>query len=404
MALGLGLVLTLGSTLVASDWPQLRGQNRDGVSGEANLADSWPEAGLPLLFKAAIGRGFSEVSASEGRLYTQYSEGESEEASEFAGCFDALTGKKIWAVRLGREFVDEFGNGPRSTPTLDGDLGYFLGSYGHLMALSRSDGSVKWAVELSEAFGSKTPRWGFSTSPLIDGDQLVLELGGGEGKGFGAFEKRTGKLLWKSQDAPPSYCSPLMIEPFGVKQYVFVVGSKVISITPGGKELWSFPWQENTMTIAVPVFLPPDRIFVSASGDGGAMVIKLSQVAGLLDVQTVWKNRSIKNHFSSSVIHEGFLYGFDNATLRCIDLSSGKRIWAKRGFGKGALILADDKLYILSDQGRLALAKASKDGYIELSSFDGLEGKCWTAPTLSEGRLYLRNHEALVAYDLGTGE
>jgi outer membrane protein assembly factor BamB len=393
----------------ATDWPQFRGRGRDGASSETGLLAAWPEGGPGQAWRVPIGEGYSGIAVVGDRLYTMYAgevPGEAE-PRELAAAFDAGTGKEIWRTPIGKKKDTEFGNGPRSTPAVDGDTVYVLGSFGDLAALSAADGAPRWTLNLTEAFGGKAPYFGFSTSALVDGDQVVIEGGGPGGRSYAGLDGKTGEVRWTSGDAGEApghgveagYNSPLLIDLAGARQYVYILGDRLRSIDPSGKEVWSHPWPEGE-THAMPLFIPPDRIFASGVEGVGAQLLKIELEEGKARVQEVWKTPSMRNHFSSSVVHDGHVYGFDNATLKCISVSDARMAWAKRGFGKGSLILADGELFVLSDRGTLALVRATPSGYVEGGRVQALEGRCWTAPTLSAGRLFVRSHAEMVAYDV----
>jgi len=386
----------------ATDWPQFRGVNRDGISSETGLVGSWPEGGPREVWRVPLGPGFSGISVVGDRLYTMYTTEQDGEATEFAAAFDVASGKELWRTPVGKDYENTFGNGPRSTPTVTGGAMYALGSYGDLAALSVKDGAQRWSLSLTETFGSKVPTFGFSMSVLVDGDQVIVEGGGKEGKSYAALDTTTGETKWSIGDGPddPTYNSPIMIKKGDKTRYVYIVGDKMMCIDEQGNEVWQHPWTFPGETHASPIFVAPDKIFASGAEGVGASLIQVSENGKEAEVKELWKTRFMRNHFSSSVLHDGHIYGFDNATLRAIAVDSGETAWAKRGFGKGSLIFADGQLLVLSDKGKLALVEATPAEYREKGSVQALEGRCWTAPALADGRLYLRNHDEMVAYDL----
>ncbi|HEX6863892.1 MAG TPA: PQQ-binding-like beta-propeller repeat protein [Thermoanaerobaculia bacterium] len=408
---GLGLlatVLLLGSDLIpgagadpskGSDWPRFRGPQQNGVSAEKGLLRSWPESGPRVLWKKPIGSGFSSVTAVGDALYTMAVEGESEMAYRLR----ESDGEVVWRVPLGPVFPETFGNGPRSTPTVEGDEVYVLSATGRLHALKTRDGARLWELDLVKELGSPTPNRGFSQSPLVDGDLLLLEAGGTEGRAVIGLDKKTGKIRWSALNGKPGYVTPLAVTIEGVRQYVFVrtMEGDIVSFLPDGTVYWKYPWKPGA--IASPLFLPPNRIFASASEDVGAVLLEIGKGEdGKGALKEVWNNRLMKNHFSSSVLHDGHIYGFDNASLKCIVAATGEQKWVHRGYGKGSLILADGLLYILSDQGQLILAEASPAGFQEKGKVKVMEGKTWTSPVLSHGRIYLRDEDEMIVLDART--
>jgi outer membrane protein assembly factor BamB len=217
-----------------------------------------------------------------------------------------------------------------------------------------------------------------------------------------ALDKKTGKIRWSALNGEAGYVTPLAVTIDGTRQYVFVrtATGDVVSVLPDGKVHWQYTWKQGA--IASPLFLPPNRIFASATDDIGAVLLEIGTADGKAAVREVWKNRLMRNHFSSSVLYEGHIYGFDNATLKCIVAETGEQKWVQRGYGKGSLIAADGLLYILSDQGQLILAEATPEGFHEKGKVQVLEGRTWTAPVLSHGRLYLRNDKEMIVFDVRT--
>ncbi len=402
LLLGVGLAPAAGADpSKGTDWPQFRGPQQNGVSVEKGLLRSWPESGPKVLWKKPLGSGFSTVTAVGDALYTLAVEGESETAYRLR----ESDGEVVWRVSLGPVFPEVFGNGPRSTPTVEGDVVYVLSATGRLHALKTKDGSRLWEVELGKELGSRTPNRGFASSPLVDGDLLLLEAGGTEGKAVAALEKKTGKVRWTALEGKPGYVTPLAVTIDGLRQYVFVrtIEGDIVSFRADGTVHWRYLWK--TGAIASPLFLAPNRIFASASEDVGAVLLEIGKAdgsQGTAAVREVWNSRVMKNHFSSSVLYEGHIYGFDNASLKCIVAETGEQKWVRRGYGKGSLIAADGLLYVLSDQGQLILAEATPAGFEEKGKIKVMEGKTWTAPVLSHGRIYLRDEDEMIALDVRT--
>lgn len=394
--LSLALALAAAGPAPAADWPQFRGPLRDGVSTETGLLRSWPAAGPAVVWRRPIGEGYSSVAAVGGRLYTM----DSDDKTEFALCLEAATGKEVWRTPVGPKFLDELGNGPRTTPTLDGGTVYVLGAKGMLAALKAADGAKIWEVDLPATFGSKVPTWGYSSSPLIDGDLLVMEVGGAPGKALVAFDKTNGKVRWTARDGDAAYSSPVVMTIGGVRQYVFTrrAGPEVVALSPAGEVLWTHAGPPTTITM--PMFIPPDKVYVSAGDDGGALLLRIRTEGGKAVAEEVWKNRGMKNHFHGSVLVGDHLYGFDNGTFKCIAVATGEQTWAYRGLGKGSIVLADGLLFVLSDRGELVLVEPDPAAYTEKSRFKVMEGKAWTSPTLAGGRLYVRDQDELVSLDV----
>ena len=378
------------------DWPQWRGPNRDGISRETGLLSQWPSEGPPVVWRVPGGEGFSSVSVASGRAFTMVASG----ADEFVLCLEALTGKQLWKRRLDLKFTEGHGNGPRSTPTVEGDRVYFLGSRGRLAALDADSGDTVWMSDLPEVLGSGLPPWGFAASPLVEGELLIIQ-GGSEGSHcIAAFDKRTGAVAWTSHKDGGDYSSPIAVTARGARQVLSLTEHALVSLAPASGELnWRYPFKGN-LNIATPLMVTQDRVFISASYDKGAALVEMTGGPGALGVEEVWFRREMKNWFSSSVLHAGHIYGFDNAILKCISAATGETRWRHRGFNKGSLILADGHLIVLGEEGELALVEASPDAYRRKAGFQAVNGKCWTAPSLANGRLFLRNLEEILCLDL----
>jgi len=391
------LCLSLLTGAAAADWPQFRGPNRDGISPEATVLKSWPGGGPRVFWKVPLGEGFSQVVAVKDRLYALYGL----EEDEVAAALDARTGKQLWRVRLDHKYRSDQGNGPRSTPLVDGDLVYVLSASGQLAALKTANGQMVWRHDLQGEYGAGVPDWGISTSPLLEGNLLIVNVGGSNNRSVMAFDKATGKPVWSSQGDGAGYSAPIAITVGGVRQIIVFTAGGVVSLAPkDGKLYWRLPWKTDwDVNAATPIFLPPDKLFVSSGYDTGSGLYQIKVAGSQVSATEIWRSRGMKNQFSSSILHNGVVYGFDNATLKAIDAATGAERWKQRGFGFGSLILAGGKLVVLSDSGTLALLEATPEEYKQLGAIRVLGGKCWTAPTLANGRLYLRNEEHLIALD-----
>lgn len=379
--------------LAAENWPRYRGSAGDGRSIEKGLASDWPEAGLPQRWSAELGAGYSGISVVDGQLFTMFAIGN----DAFATALDAASGKQIWRTRIDKTFKNNFGDGPRATPTVDDGLVYSVSSGGKLHALKAADGSVVWSKDYVRDYDSQRPEWGFANSPVVEGDLLVTDVGGGDGKLIVAFDKKSGEERWRVGNGRSGYSAPIAIEVGDVRQLVFFTAKKVVAVSPAGKLLWEQSWETSyDVNATTPIFIAPDRLFISTGYDVGASMYRIA-AEGLTEL---WKNREMRNKFQSSVYHDGHIYGFDEKALKCIDAETGASLWSTRGVGHGSLIFADGKLIALGDQGTLLMAEASPAEYREMGRAQIFEGKSWTVPTLASGRLYLRDEKQIVAFDL----
>ncbi|MEM6453978.1 MAG: PQQ-binding-like beta-propeller repeat protein [Acidobacteriota bacterium] len=401
--LAAGIAFAQGATNQADPdaWPQFRGPQQTGKVDGAALASSWPADGPSVNWRVPLGSGFSSISAVDGRLFTLFGE----RGSSHVGAFDASTGKRLWTHRLGKERRDQFGDGPRATPTVHDGVVYAVGELGALVALDAATGKVRWQHDLADRFDARIPTWGISSSPLVVDDLLLHNVGGKRGYLIVAFNLADGKVAWHTGSGKPGYATPLDVTLGGVRQAVFFAGEEIISVKPDdGTVLWQRPWRTSyDVNAAMPIFLAPDKIFISSGYDVGAIVLQVAKRSdGSLAVETAWKGRGMKNQYSSSVLHDGTIYGFDDSILKAIDPATGDTRWRARGFGHGSLIYADGHLIVLGDRGKLALVEASPTGYVEKASTDMLSGKHWTAPTLYDGQLLIRNEKELISLKVST--
>jgi outer membrane protein assembly factor BamB len=379
---------------VAPEWPQYRGSLRDGVAAPGGSPPVWPESGPKVSWKLPLGSAFSQLAVSGDALFT----GTSDEEKDYLVRLDAITGKELWRTPLGEVFVHNFGNGPRSTPTVDGDRVYLLGAKGNLLAAKANDGSPIWNIDLKERFGAEVPRFGYSGSPLVVDDLLLVEVGAKDQGWVAALDKNTGDTKWTVLSGPAGYTSSIAFEFGGSRQVVLMRGKTVTSLDLEGNVLWTYELPEAA--IAMPLLVGDDRVFVSSMGDTGCVMLRMIKTASGFEVEELWKNRNMRNHFNSSVLVGDYIYGFDNATLKCLSAEDGELMWAKRGFGKGSVVVSGDHLLVLGDKGKVALVKANPAEYRERGSYQALEGKSWTAPSMTGGRLYLRNLTEMTCLDL----
>lgn len=380
------------------DWPQFRGAHQDGRSAAKGLLREWPAAGPKLLWRQAIGEGYASVVAVGDRVYTATSEKE----TEIAVALDAATGKEIWRQPIGPIFVQtEFGSGTRSSATHDGDMVYIISGIGRLYALNSADGAVVWNTDLLATFGAGQPRFGYSASALVVGDILIVDAGGAAGKGVVAFDKKKGEVKWTAIDSKSAhYATPVLVEIGGLQQILIArrEDPEIVALGLDGKTLWSH--RGLASGIASPVWVAPDKLFVSSANDGAGFLLKVKVEGGKVAVEELWRNAVLKSHFHAAIAVDGLLIGFDNATLKCVDAATGTQKWAARGFGKGSVIEADGQLIVLADDGRVAIAPVSAEAFVSKGEFQATTGKSWTAPTVAGGRLFVRDFDEIVAYDI----
>ncbi len=394
----------------AGDWPQWRGPNRDGVSTETGLLTEWPEGGPKVLWSRPAGDGYSSIVVSRGRAFTMVQDGE----DEAVVCWDAVDGTERWRYRYPAHFRHrQYGDGPRSTPAVAGDLMYTVGGTGIMHCLkaftSNPAGEVVWRKDLREAFGGPLLEWGIAFSPQVVGRLVYTMPGGPDGRSLAALDKDTGAVVWHQLDDPPSYSSPVVGDLAGRPQAVFLTGRRLVGLAADtGRLLWEYPWDpgpaHTPSHISTPLVIHldvGDYVFNASGYDKGCALLKIVPDGEACRAELVYKNRSLRTVFSSAVREGDYLYGFDDTNLACIDLRRGKRMWSERGFGKGSLTLADGMLIILGEHGTLALAAADPHEYRERSRFEHSEQiGSWTVPVVAGGRLYVRDKNRVVCYDI----
>lgn len=410
-------VLVLATTTCVSamdDWPHWRGPNWNDQSSETDLLETWPEGGPKQVWtNKSAGMGYAGFSVVGDKLFTMGLE----ENSEFALCLDALTGKEIWRTEIGQRYRNAWGDGPRSTPSVDGERVYFMGASGDLACIDVTDGKKVWAIKMQD-FGGRIPQWGYAESPLVDG-KLVVCTPGGPDTTIVAVDKETGKAAWKSepitveledgsQSKPPSahYSSVLPIEIDGKRQYVQLLVSAVVGLDgETGKTLWQVPFLGRTAVIPSPIF-DNNRVYVTAGYGIGSKQIKLENGKSIEE----WYTKAMQNHHGSVVKLGDHYYGSSDKAFVCQSAKDGSMVWADRSVRKGALTYADGLFYHLQESdGKVRLLKASAEGKIEVRGTFQLEplstqrsprGMIWVHPVVANGKLYLRDQEIIHCYDI----
>ena len=381
----------------STDWPQWRGPNRDGISKETGLLKSWPANGPTLLWKAkGAGSGYSSFAVANGKLFTMGLRGD----REFIIAFDVANGKEVWASSHGGgPFRNDRGDGPRGTPTVDGDRLYALGGNGDLSCLDARNGKIIWSKNVLKEFGGSNIRWGISESPLVIGDKVLVNAGGPNAS-IVAMKKTDGSLIWKSQSDEAGYSSAIPFNVNGSTQVVFFTGARAVGLdVRDGKLLWDYAKPSNDVANVATPIARANRIFISSDyGTGGGVVeIKADNKA-----EEIYFTKDMRNHHSSSVLVGDYLYGFSSQILTAMKFDTGEIAWRDRSVGKGSLVYADGRLYCLSENGVVGLVEASPAGYKEVGRFripqDSLP--TWTHPVVSGGRLFLRDQDTIYAFDV----
>ena len=408
--LPLSVIFTMTLSLHADrfDWPQWRGLDRTGKTTEADLLEKWPESGPEQLWVSRdAGLGYSGPAVVGNRLVTMGLRGEAEQLI----CLDVETGQELWTVDVGGLYENGWGDGPRSTPTVDEDRVYALGAKGDLVCVRLADGEMEWRTTLTD-FGGAIPNWGYSESVLIDGDRLLCTPGGDQGAIL-ALDKKTGEKIWQTADFtdPAHYASIIVAEHDGQRQYIQLTEQSVVGIAAdSGNVLWQTPWPGRVAVVPTPIFAN-GHVYVSS---GYGVGCDLFRIANDGTVESVYDDRAkkvLKNHHGGVILVDDHLYGYsDGVGWVCQELMSGKMVWRDReSLGKGSLCFADGRLYCVDkDGGEVVLITATPDGWEEHGRFKlspqtelrKPKGRIWTHPVVANGKLFLRDQELLFCYDV----
>jgi outer membrane protein assembly factor BamB len=390
-------VTSTASSLAASaSWPAFRGVRRDGRY-DGPIRTEWPAGGLTPLWKQPIGGGHASFAIAGGRAFTI----EQRRNQEVVAAYDVMTGRELWTHAWNARFSETLGGeGPRTTPTWHDGVVYALGGEGELRALHEATGKQIWRVNILDAARADNLQWGMSASPLVVGDTIIVLPGGSHGKSVVAYDRRTGEPRWSVLDDTQAYTSPMIATLAGAPQLLVVSASRLMGLQPDtGALLWSQPWQTmQGINAAQPVVLPDDRVFYSSGYSVGAAVFGIQKSGGGFTAAPLWRSPRMKNRFASSVYHDGHIYGFDEGIFACIDAETGEQKWKGGRYGYGQVILAGDRLIVLSEDGELVLLRATPERHDELSSFPAISGKTWNPPAAADGILLVRNASQMAAF------
>jgi len=390
----------------ANDWPQWRGPDRTGLSKETGLLQSWPEGGPKRLWVYDKGgSGYSGPAIVQGKLFTMGTR----DGAEVLLSLDANTGQELWVAPIGGIRADNRGDGPRGTPTVDGDRLYAMSGEGLLACANASDGKVLWKQSMSD-LGGQVPRWGYSESVLIDGDKVVCTPGGSKGA-VAALDKKTGKLLWQSAEFTDGahYSSIVPADHNGTRQLIQRSERSVVGISAkDGKVLWKTSFPGRTAVVPTPIYRD-GHVYVAAGYGAGCKMIKVGPGN---EVTTVYENALMKNHHGGVVLVGDHIYGHADPGWLCQNFLTGEEVWNSRAFGKGAVTSAGGMLYCIEERsGTVVLAEASPKGWQEHGRFRlepqtkirSSQGAIWTHPVISNGKLYLRDQDLIHCYDVKKG-
>jgi outer membrane protein assembly factor BamB len=422
------------------DWPQWQGPDRNAVSQETGLLQQWPEGGPPLAWRVTgIGSGYSAPSVADGRIFGL----SNREGEEFVWSLSETDGKELWATRLGpalTEGMPQGSEGTGCTPTVDGDRLYVLGLSGDLVCLQAGDGKILWRRSLTNDFGGIIPTWRYNESPLVDGDRIICTPGGKDAT-LVALNKQTGELIWKTvvpdpssgdsegpgrgggggrpgfRDSGASYSSAIAIDFEGERQYVQFLSKSLVGVAASdGRLLWRYDRAANRAGIncSTPIY-QDGLVFAASAYNNGGGLVRLNKDGNAVKAEEVWFSRNIENHHGGVLLIDGALYGSNGGNgggyLICLDLQTGEVLWNerdpdKRRVTKGSVALADDRVYYRTEEGAMILIEPNRQEYTERGRFeqpDRTPQPAWAHPVIANGKLYLRDQDLLLCYDVRAG-
>jgi len=386
--------------LRAGDWPGFRGANRDGVVRGVSINTDWNKSPPRLVWRHPIGPGWSSVSIVDGRLFTQEQRGE----HDVVVCMDAATGGEIWSHDESGRFWDPLSSaGPRGTPTFDNGRIYAQGATGTLLCLDAAGGNKIWSRDVLADTNAKMPDWGVCSSPLVTHGLVVVYGAGQGGKGLIAYRCESGDVAWTVNAGMYSYSSAQLATIGGQEQVLFISDAGVVSVEPAsGKVLWKYDAPGQPPRSLQPLMVGEGKILVQLGLESAADLIDVAKNGDAWSATKIWTTKNLKSPFNDFVLHEGYIYGFDNTIFACVDAKTGEKKWRKGRYGTGQVLLIADQgvLLVLSDKGKVALVAAKPDDFQELGAFEGIEGKTWNHPVIAQGRLYVRNSQEIACYEV----
>lgn len=387
----------------AQDWPQFLGPARNGHYGGADIATLFPKTGPRLVWKKAVGQGFSGPVVAEGKLILFHRLSDKETVE----CLDAATGKELWRFDYSTRYRDDFGfdEGPRATPTIVSGRVYTFGAEGVLHCLDFATGRKLWVVDTHQQFAVRKGFFGAACSPLVEGPTVLLNIGGSKPSGLVAFDRETGKVVWAASRDEASYSSPVAATVAGLRTVFCLTRNGLLGADPAnGTIRFEFPWRarmQASVNAATPL-VAGDLVFVSASYQTGAALLQITGSAA----RKVWSSDdALSNHYASSIIHKGYVFGFhgrqeQGPSLRCIELQTGKVMWSVEAFGSGTVSLAGEHLLVLKEDGELLLVAAVPKAFQLIAKAQLIPRTVRAYPALAQGRLYARNENSLVCVNL----
>ena len=405
-------VLIHHSSAVAEDWPRWRGPRGDGTWNAPKLPDKWPAEGLPRIWKQPIGGGYAGITVADGRVFTMDLEqpvvvrkDDKPDGIERVLCIDMKSGKLLWSHKYEVKYggLGGYNNGPRCSPTFhDGKL-YTFGAVGHLFCFDAANGKIIWSKDLVKDHKARVPEWGYASSPVIDGDKVFIHAGIDPDGCMMAFERNTGKEIWRSLADPAGYCTPIVIEPKSGKQLVFWTPLNIRGLdAETGKLLWTVPYKITYgVSIATPIYRE-NIVFITGYWDG-SKAIELGEKPG--DFKLIWENKkNLRGLMAQPLYRDGYVYSVDKGNgLTCFKLKTGEILWnddnkmtpkARNPHASFVWINDDDRILSLNSDGQLILARINPKGYEEQSRTRVIDGQVWSHPAFADKYLFVKNDGA----------
>ena len=401
--LWLAAAVTLPQVSPAADWPQFLGPQRNGSIVQPNLAKTWPKEGPSTVWQHKVGQGFGGPVVSTGKLIIFHRV----EGKELVECLDATTGKELWKGDYPARYRDDFGfeEGPRATPAIADGRVFTFGANGDFIAWDLAKGTKLWSIDTRAQFKTGKGFFGIACSPLVEGNAVILNIGGKDGAGIVAFDVATGKVRWQATDDEASYASPVAATLGGKRRVLVITRVALVALDAAdGKVVFRHAWQppmSASVSAATPLVIS-DQIFISASYGTGASLLRFRESAP----EVIWsRDEVLSAHYATAVLHEGFLYGFDGrqeqgCELRCVELKTGKVQWSESGLKAGIVTLANDQLLVLTERGELIQTPASPAGFKPSQRAQILPFVARAHPALADGYFYARSKDKLVCVDL----
>lgn len=392
--LAIVVCLTVAAGAFSADWPCWRGPNQDGIAPDTGINKDWDTRPPQKLWQVEMhDDGYAGPSVADGKVFIIDHVG----TQDIVRAIDFATGEEVWTFAYEDLAKANYGFS-RSTPVYDDGRLYTISFRGNVGCLNANTGELIWGINMPGKFGGRVPTWGYSMSALIDGDRLIL-VPGGQQACVVALNKLTGELIWAGGGGDiAGYATPVRATIQGIVQYVVFTGKSLIGVQADtGQLLWRVPWETSYDVNAATPLVAGDHVFITSNYRRGCAVVAVEPDGAHI----LWETKAMAAHFNTPVFYNGYIFGPSNPNLVCLDPRSGRAVWTQSGFERGGIVVVDDVILALSgNQGFMAMVQPAPDGYHELGRFTPLGGQSWTAPIVADGKLIVRNKQALACFDL----